>query len=96
MSLFYERKETQEEIVIVYKNYPIVLITFCVTLFLSFVIEGAIGAIFTILAFIACVAFVGGYWGINQEVRKAMKAKGVTCSGSKWSMSNPMTATIKK
>ena len=97
-ALLYDRTETQDEIVIVYKYQPLWYI-----IYLGFLasipftrpdqdISVLMGTLFLILAFIQ----VGGKAKPNKEIKQAMQSGKIQVSGSKFSFRNPLTFTIKK
>jgi len=100
MGLFYKRKETSDEIIIVYKYYPLFWIFLIVipisSVILDVVIGGKAGDILIDLIWVIVIIFLIDIWKPSQEVRKAMRKGNVQMSGSKFSFSNPLTVRIKK
>ena len=93
MAIFYERTETEDGIIIRYKYWALTYILFIIT-FALVLIVGSRWALILIILFL--ILFIIDFWRPNQELRKAMKEGNVKVSGSKFSFSNPFTATIKK
>jgi hypothetical protein len=44
-----------------------------------------------VVAFVAMLAFAVPYWPVMQEINRRMRAGSVTASGSRYSLSNPLT-----
>ena len=95
MALLYERKETPDEIIIVYKYWPLFYIILTATLILSFILEKWANILWAFFG-ISVIIFIADIWKPNKEIRKAMREDSVQVSGSKFSFSKPFTAVIKK
>jgi len=100
MALFYERKETSDEIIIRYKYMPLVYIVLLGGFILSILVDEITGASWGYLIwafiFIFLLIFIIDIWKPNKETKKAMKDGYVKVSGSRYSFSNPYTVVIKK
>ena len=97
MPFAYKIKETADTKIVHFKLYPLglwcVLIGFMISEFIKLDgIEGWIASPFWIF---------GGYivissWEISKECSRAMRNGGIKMSGSKWSLTNPLTIEIPK
>jgi hypothetical protein len=96
MALTYERKETNDEVVIVHKFwvlfYPVVLMMLIIIFFIGSRINPLI-YLFFVLFFII---FLIDNWAPLRETGKAVETGTAQISGSKFSFSNPYTVKIKK
>ena len=92
MAIFYERTETEDEIIIRYKYWALFYIFIIITFALYFIV----GSRWIILITPFVMLFIIDFWRPNQEIRKAMKEGNVQVLGSRFSFSNPFTAIIKK
>ena len=97
MPILYDRKETKEEIIIVFKYrmiYILILLAFLLSAFIGFDPrwEPLVFSAFAILM----VLWVMGRWAANSEIRQAAKKGEVKISGSGYSFKNPLTVRIKK
>ena len=98
-TFFYTRKETGKEIMIVFNNYPILMISYISPLILAWIVylsdlNSTIGIIvFTFIYYIIMMLF---FRNKLKEIKKAMKKGNVKVSGSKWSFKNPLKYIIKK
>lgn len=101
MSFFYERVETEDKIVITYKNMIIYYMVYVGLVTLAIILMPlsrivpllCLAAPFVIVALLALWLHMRG---VNSEIKKAMKKKKVIVSGSKFSNSNPMRFEIPK
>ncbi len=94
MPLLYTRTEDQEKIVIAYKYKALVYIFFVIPFALSFT-EINTGWLFLSMSiFLAGLIF--GFAKPNREIKVAMAKQQVLVSGKNFSLSNPLTFTIKK
>ena len=96
MGFIYDRKETKDEIIIIYKRYPIFSIGVWVVIAICLFFDKWVPYLFQISILIALIVLIINIWKPNQEIKRAMKKGSVQFSGSKWSFSNPLTARIKK
>ena len=98
MPFFYDRKESHEDIVIVFKYWPV----FYIILLLAFIgmpflkLDPKWDVLLGTLIFLFFIVWLLGHRKANKEVRKAMKNGMVEASGSKFSFKNPMKFRIKK
>lgn len=98
MGLLCKRKETDKEIIIVYKYLAIYYyIIFLLLLFLFIPLTKEFIRIwfFPILFFIVILKTILT-WKPNQELRRAMKKGEVKISGSRFSLKNPFIVKIEK
>lgn len=102
MPVFYERTETKDRIIIQYKNsilyfglYAFMIVAAAVTLLMGFVVP----EIFCIMVpAVIAVLFLLSFSmrDINPEIKDAMKKKTAKISGSRFSVSEPLTIEISK
>jgi hypothetical protein len=96
MRLTYERRETEEEIVIVHKYWALFYLFFLAAILGVFFLDvwnsRPIPALFVLFVLI----FFADNWRPLRETGKAMNEGEVTIYGSKFSLSNPLTVRIKK
>jgi hypothetical protein len=98
MGFFIDRQEMEQRVVICYKKvawYYIFLFAMIVCAFLG----GRFGRVSFLLSaifFVLTFTFGVPLWRTNREVRRAMKRGDVRVSGSKYSLSNPLTFVITK
>jgi hypothetical protein len=101
MSVFYDRAETGEEVVITYRPYSWYVIFL---LFVGSLVAGDVGTgppailkgvLWACFAALLLVRFFV-MRGVNSEVRRAMKGGSVVMSGSAFNAKNPLTARIRK
>ncbi|MFH0814982.1 MAG: hypothetical protein V1902_02835 [Candidatus Falkowbacteria bacterium] len=97
MALMSDRKETQDEIVIVFKYQAAWYLFLLIALVASFFTRRLELEMYMIagLVVVSCV-FIFGKAKANSEVKRAMKNGKVQVSGSRFSFRNPITFTIKK
>lgn len=92
MAIFYQRTETEKEIVIVYK--------YNLHFWVGFVVLIALGAtlnlLFVFLAALLTVIYFIDLLKPSAEVKRAMRERAVSLSGSKLSLRNPAKAVITK
>lgn len=97
MPLFYQRKETPNEIIIMYKNW---ILYFLLGMGLLGLLLNSLGSPLSIpigWAFVLCFAVVFvDTWKPNREIRKAKMKNGVYVKGSYFSFSGSITVIIKK
>ena len=96
MGLLHERKETSDEIVVVWKYYPIYLWILFISLATFFFFSGAIRMVAIIIFVTDMIIGLVDSWKPLKEMKAAMKNGKVEVSGSKWSLSKPLTSKIKK
>lgn len=98
MPLLYDRKESNEDIVIVLKYHPVFyIVLFAFILVPSIVKLDQKWQIYLVPVFgIFVVVWIFGQLKANSEIKKAMRTGKVEVSGSKFSFSNPPTFRIKK
>ena len=97
MPFLYDRKETKEEIIIVFKYrilFTLVVLIFLLSAFIGFDPKWE-PLVFSFFA-IVMVLWVMGRWAANSEIRQAAKKGEVKISGSGYSFKNPLTVRIKK
>jgi hypothetical protein len=98
MPFFYGRKESQEDIVIVFKYWP----AFYIILLLGILgvpllkLDPKWNFLISTVMIVFLIVWILGHHKANKEVRKAMKNGKVEVSGSKFSFKNPMTFRMKK
>jgi len=102
MTLFYERTETSDEVLVTYKPYYLYLLFGMLAIYAlpeSWFGTGMLAPVKS-AAWLALLALIIGrfvtMWRINAEVRRAMKDGAVQMSGSIYSFSRPLTARIRK
>ena len=93
MGLFYQRNEKEEEVVICFKYMWLLWILILISILFSFLIKNVIIA-YTPLLF--AIIYLVDTMKVRSEIKNAMKKEGVKFQGSKFSISNPLTAIIKK
>jgi len=101
MATFYDRTETENEIVITYKYHAAAWILifggFAVAYIGPYTGLSKTAALAIVLGILFIVfIYILGKISPNREIRKAMKLGRVQVSGSKFSFSNPLTFRIKK
>lgn len=104
MGLFYERMETEEKVVIKYKSKILILYYFfivfaLVATFALNVIGGLaciVGPVLLVVLGVGLVVYWQDIWKVRSEISKAMKEGKVSVSGSRFSLSNPLTVEIPK
>jgi len=98
MAIFCERKETQDEITITFKNqavWYIILLIFALSPLFN--IDPKWQTIIMLLFTAIILVWVIDKWKPNQEIRQAMRTgQKVEISGSRFSFNNPFTVKIKK
>ena len=102
MNLIFERKESPDEITIIYKPYPIYAFLALVLVWtggnifdqgtLAYMVSKS--SIYIALLLMALRLFVTR--GVKSEIANAMKIGAVNMSGSAFSASNPVVITIAK
>ena len=95
MSLVYDRRENQEEVVFVFK-YNAAWYLIMLFFLLSAPFTKGIESFMLVLFSAAALVYIFGRAKANREIRQAMKNGKVAISGSKFSFKNPITFTIKK
>jgi hypothetical protein len=97
MSLFYQRKETPDEIIISYNNWIgyFLLGTGLTGLFLNSIGNAWSTTFIWAFALSFAIVFIDT-WKPNTEVRKARMQRGVKIEGSYFSFSGSITLKIKK
>lgn len=102
MGFFYDREETEKEIIIIHKKcawYYMSLWSSVLCLWGWYFSEGRMGSLFMKLAavlIILMVFFAISNWKVTSEVRKASKKGRATVSGNRYSLSNPRKYIITK
>ena len=102
MSTLYNRKESENEIVITLKYQAACYILLLAGFVLAYagpytgMSESTAITIVILGVAVPLIVYTLAIIGINREVRKAMKSGNVQVSGSKFSFSNPLTYRIKK
>lgn len=98
MPLLYNRTETAEEIVIIYKYHAVFYI-----ILLAFMVVPPLAKlnpkwdVYLVPAIIGVgILWILGNFRPTQEIRRAMKIGKVETSGSKFSLRKPLTCKIKK
>lgn len=92
MSLIINRKEDDNTIIYTYKYYAIMnYILFILIVLMIWKIYP-----FFIAVLIYSIVLLLDTWKTSKELRKAMKEDRVEVRGSRWSVKNPLTATIRK
>lgn len=102
MALFYKRNEYQHEIVIEYPAWPYIATTALLPLLILGVILQSqmqvpylVDVVFFLFLGLTLARLIG-QWKTNKEVRQAMGSGNVTMTGTRYSLKNPVTITIKK
>ena len=93
----YDRKEKQDEIVIVFKYDAVWYLFLLIALIANFFtrrLELEMSVIAGLVV-VSCV-FIFGKVRANSEIKRAMKSGKVQVSGRRFSFRNPITVTIKK
>lgn len=102
MNLLYERKETNDQVVVVFKPYSMYLLLFVLVALMALTFIPALttyialGNLLMVVAAIVVLMRIVSMFKINQEIRKAMSEDRVSISGGKFSAKNPLTFVIKK
>lgn len=102
MNFFFERSETDKEIIVVNKPYFLYLFFLALILLAAgdqFPEHTAIKSIAALTWFLALVVMVLRYFSMRKvwrEMRAAMRSGEVTMSGSKLNPSNPLVVRIPK
>jgi multisubunit Na+/H+ antiporter MnhE subunit len=97
MPLFYQRKETSDEIIISYKNWIVYLLLGIVIL--SLILYSAGSNLYISLSWAFLILFTIVFFDTfrpNLEVSRSKKKKGVEIKGNYFSFSGSITVTIKK
>ncbi len=97
MPLFYQRVETQDEIIISYKNWvPYTLLSLGILSLLFYLLGRNLSGPFTwAFAIFFTIVFIDT-WKPNREVRRANIDDGVNIEGSYFSFRGSINVTIKK
>jgi len=95
MPFLYDRKESHEDIVIVFKYQPVFYIVLLAAILIPS-IDPKWDAYLTLAIILFGVAWIVGKLKANREIKRAMRNGKVEVSGSKFSFSNPLTFRIKK
>ncbi|TMN86844.1 hypothetical protein CWB72_17815 [Pseudoalteromonas phenolica] len=101
MKIFYERTETEDNVILVFKPYYLYMLFGALALeviknqFLSLGLQSISGVIWFFVFTLIVVRFIS-MRKINSELSKAMKVGDISLSGSKFNPKNPLTATIPK
>ena len=93
MSLFYQRDEKEEKVVICFKYMWVLWILMLLPIMISFFVKNMVISYSPLL--FAVIYFVDTS-RVRSEIKKALKKDGIKYHGSKFSISNPLTAVIKK
>lgn len=99
MSLFYNKKENDKEIIITFKYNAIYYYSFFI-LIVIFMISKDKNTIINLLSSFLFITMVLvktiTHWDINNKIKNAMKKGDVKVSGSNFSLSNPVVFKIQK
>ncbi|MFC4701107.1 hypothetical protein ACFO4O_13115 [Glaciecola siphonariae] len=102
MNLLYQRTETDNEIVVVFRPYSMYVLLFVLLLLMAVTFVPSLEAyayianvLMPIAALVVIVRIVFMH-KVNSEVRQAMRDDKVTISGGKLSASKPLTFVIAK
>ena len=98
MGFFYDREESEEQIIICLKKWAwfyIFLFAALICAFLGRLFDQAF-FIGTAIFLILMISLVIPFWPLLSQVNKAMRRGPVRISGSKFSLSNPLTFVIPK
>jgi len=102
MDLFYQRSETDEQIIIVFRPYSmyVLLVVLLVLMGVTFVPALAdyeyLGNVLIPIAAVVVMARIVMMHSVNKEVQEAIRSDNVKISGSKLSANNPLTFEISK
>eukprot|EP00919_Chromeraceae_sp_WS-2016_P065215 GHVR01154358.1.p1 GENE.GHVR01154358.1~~GHVR01154358.1.p1 ORF type:complete len:104 (+),score=3.81 GHVR01154358.1:134-445(+) len=102
MNLLYERKETNDQVVVIFKPYSMYLLLFVLLALMALTFIPALssyvmlGNVLMAVAAIVVMMRIVSMFKINQEIRKAMSEDKVSITGGKLSAKNPLTFVIKK
>lgn len=92
----YDRKETEDTVEITFKYMPLLYYVLFVAIIIAFFTMGAWSNVVFFLTFLVFAAYIVMTWKPMEEVRAAMKTKGVKAFGSKLSFNNPPRFVIDK
>lgn len=93
MPILYSREETEKEIIIIWKYFPLYYFFLILLMVSAFVFDNPfVSILFGIFLLVFLVANIKPIL----EIRKAMKTGSVQVSGQKYSLSNPLKTVIKK
>lgn len=98
MAIFYEKKETENEILYIYK-YSASFYYALLFAFLTAIPDGFARISYFVISPIVllfCLIWIVDHWKPNRELRAAMKKGKVEITGSKFSFKNPLTCIVKK
>ncbi len=97
MTLLYDRKETDNEVIIIYKYRAAFYIVLLAAILLT-IPEATQSISYYIAPFILLfgVFWIIGHLKPSREIKRAMKNGKVKVTGSKFSFTSPLTFTIKK
>jgi len=98
-TFFYSRKEENKEIIITFKNYPILMITYILPWLFAWILfysNIGISIAIIILTMIYYIIMVSYFRNKLNEVKIAMRNNNVQVSGAKWSLNNPLKYIIRK
>ncbi len=101
MSIFYERIESEDKIVITYKFHLLFYVVFAVVLLflgLSYVYPAleAYNTVVFVLAMVFFLAYFVDVWKLRPEVQGAVRAGKAKVSGNKFSITDPLRIEISK
>ena len=98
MPFLYDRKESREDIVIVFKYQPVFYIVLLAAILIPSIakLDPKWDAYLTLAIILFGVVWIVGKLKANREIKQAMRNGKVEVSGSKLSFSNPLTFRIKK
>ncbi|WP_371194867.1 hypothetical protein [Glaciecola sp. SC05] len=102
MDLFYQRTETNEKVVVIFRPYSmyvllvVLLALMAITFVPALVAYEALGNVLIPIAAVVVIARIVFMYKVNQEVQNAIRSDSVTISGSKLSAKNPLTFVITK
>lgn len=102
MKLLYERNESDEKIVVIFRPYSmyvllvVLLLLMAVTFVPNFVAYAYIGNFLMPIAAVVVVTRLVFMHKINQEVQQAIREDRVVISGGKLSAKDPLTFVINK
>jgi hypothetical protein len=102
MNLFYERTESDDKVVVIFKPYSmyLLLVVLIVLMGITFVpalaAYEALGNILIPIAAVVVFARIVFMYKINKEVQTAIRTDSVSITGGKLSAKNPLTFVITK
>lgn len=102
MDLFYQRSESDDQVVIIFRPYSmylllaVLLVLMAITFVPTFAAYESLGNVLIPIAAVVVLARIVFMFKINKEVQEAIRDDRVSITGSKLSAKDPLTFVISK